>query len=199
MVVIPRPSSGHWFQATTRTAVARFLISVKLGVAARREVQRRRFHVQAVLWAKGRLQRVRFDASTKVSRPQAALRSFGDGDVEKRRALQLALSKAQKQDEKIRLAQVALQDAMEEKEYDMREVPLTEARLEHLQKEIVALGPDGGFAIEFVSSATTKFISGSRHVEGEVPNGVLESRNPSPPTGKTSNDGCQRRRVARCV
>ena len=79
------------------------------------------------------------------------------------RALELALSKAQKQaedlpvarqievtkefiagakkrmlvaDEKIRLVQVALQDAMEENEYDIREVPLAEARLE-LQKEIV--------------------------------------------------------------
>ena len=109
-------------------------------------------------------EQVRSDASTKVSRLQAALRSLGDGDVEERRALELALSKAQKQaedlpvarqievtkefiarakkrmlvaDEKIRLAQVALQDAMEEKEYDIREVPLAEARLERLQKEIV--------------------------------------------------------------
>ena len=80
--------------------------------------------------------------------------------MEERRALKLALAKAQKQaedlpvarqievteefiarmlvaDEKIRLAHVALQDAMEEKEHDMREVPLAEARLERLQKEIV--------------------------------------------------------------
>ena len=87
-------------------------------------------------------------------------------------------------DEKNRL--VALQDAMEEKEHDIREVLLAEARLERLQMGIVPprqtpsistdrrgsqiahpLGPDGGFPIEFVSSPTTKFISRSRHVEGE--------------------------------
>ena len=111
-------------------------------------------------------EQVRSDASTKVSRLQAALNSLGDGDVEEKRALESALSKAQKQaeelpvarqievtkvfiartkkrmivaDEKIRLAQVALQDARDEKEYDMREVPLAEARLERLQKEVVPL------------------------------------------------------------
>ena len=109
-------------------------------------------------------EQVRSDASTKVSRLQAALSSLGDGDVEEKRALELALVKAQKQseelpvarqieitkefiarakkrilvaDEKIRLAQVALQDARDEKEYDVREVPLAEARLERLLKEVV--------------------------------------------------------------
>ena len=38
-------------------------------------------------------------------------------------------------DEKIRLAQVALQDARDEKDYDVREVP--QARLERLLKEVV--------------------------------------------------------------
>ena len=36
-------------------------------------------------------------------------------------------------DEKIRLAQVALQEAMDEKDDDIRELPLAEARLERLQ------------------------------------------------------------------
>ena len=101
-------------------------------------------------------EQVRSDAPTKVSRLQATLRSLGDGDVEE--SLDVASSKAQKQAEdlpvarqievtkefiadagcnrKNSFAQVALQDAME-KEYDMREVPLAEARLERLQKEIV--------------------------------------------------------------
>ena len=111
-------------------------------------------------------EQVRSDASTKVSRLQAALNSLGDGDVEEKHVLELALSKAQKQaeempvdrqievtkdfiarakrrmivaDEKIRLAKVALQDARDERDYDMREVPLAEARLERLQKEVAPL------------------------------------------------------------
>ena len=40
-------------------------------------------------------------------------------------------------DEKIRLAQVALRDARDDKEYDVREVPLAEARLERFLKEVV--------------------------------------------------------------
>ena len=110
-------------------------------------------------------EQVRSDASTKVSRLQA-LNSLGVGDVEEKRALESALLKAQKQaeevpsarqievtkdfiarakkrmmvaDEKIRLAQVAVQDAKDEKDSDMREVPLAEARLERLQKEVVPL------------------------------------------------------------
>ena len=82
-------------------------------------------------------EQVRTDASTRVSRLQAALDTLTDGDVEEKRALQLALTKAQKQaeelplarqiqvtkdfvdrvrkrmpaaDEKIRLAQVALEE-----------------------------------------------------------------------------------------
>ena len=109
-------------------------------------------------------EQVRSDASTKVSRLQVALNPLGDGDVEKKRALESALLKAQKQaeempvarqievtkdfiarakkrmiaaDEKIHLAQVAWQDAEDEKDYDMREVPLAEARLERLQKVVV--------------------------------------------------------------
>ena len=109
-------------------------------------------------------EQARSEASTRVSRLQAALSSLGDGDAAEKRALEVALAKAQKQaeempvarqievtkefitrakkrmlvaDEKIRLAQVALQDAMDEKEYDLREVPLAEARLERLQKEVV--------------------------------------------------------------
>ena len=103
-----------------------------------------------------------------MSRLQAALDTFADGDVEEKRALQLALAKAQKQaeelplarqiqvtkdfvdrvrkrmpaaDEKIRVAQVALQEAMDEKEYDIRELPLAEARLERLQKEVAMSRP----------------------------------------------------------
>ena len=146
VVVVPRPSSGHWLQATVKTAVAQVLNSVKLGVvAARREIQRQGFHnVQPVLCARGRRRSRSDPMSTKVSRLQAPLRSLGDGNVEERRALELALAKAQKQAEDlpvdrqievtnefikkrmlVRLAQVALQDAMEEKEYDMREVPLS--------------------------------------------------------------------------
>ena len=44
-------------------------------------------------------------------------------------------------DEKIRVAQVALQEAMDEKEYDIRELPLAEARLERLQKEVAMSRP----------------------------------------------------------
>ena len=40
-------------------------------------------------------------------------------------------------DKKIHMAQVALQDARDEKEYDVREVLLAEARLERLLKEVV--------------------------------------------------------------
>ena len=39
--------------------------------------------------------------------------------------------------EQIRLAQDALQDAMDEKDHDMREVPLAETRPKRLQKEVV--------------------------------------------------------------
>ena len=46
-------------------------------------------------------------------------------------------------DEKIRLAQVAvaLQEAMDEKDYDIRELLLAEARLERFQKEIATSRP----------------------------------------------------------
>ena len=44
-------------------------------------------------------------------------------------------------DEKIRLAQVALQEAMDEKNHDIREHPLAEARLELFQKEIATSRP----------------------------------------------------------
>ena len=47
-------------------------------------------------------EQVRSDASTKVSRLQAALSSLGVGDVEEERALELALVKAQKQAEEMR-------------------------------------------------------------------------------------------------
>ena len=104
-------------------------------------------------------EQARSEASTRVSRLQAALSSLGGGDAAERRALEAASAKAQKQaeempvarqievtkdfitrakmrmlvaDEKIRLAQAAVQDAMDEKEYDLREVPLAEARLERL-------------------------------------------------------------------
>ena len=88
--------------------------------------------------------------------------NLADGDVEEKQALELALHKAQKQaverplahtghevfcrqgqetdadaDEKIRLAQVALQEAMDEKDYDIRELPSAEVRLEKLQKKVV--------------------------------------------------------------
>ena len=82
--------------------------------------------------------------------------TLADGDVEEKRALQLASAKVQKQaeelplarqiqvtkdfvdrvrkrmpaaDEKIRLAQVALQEAINENDYDIRQLPLAEARL----------------------------------------------------------------------
>ena len=44
-------------------------------------------------------------------------------------------------DEKIRVAQVALQEAMDEKDYDIRELPLADARLERLEKEIATSRP----------------------------------------------------------
>ena len=108
-------------------------------------------------------EQVRSDASTRVSRLQVALDTLADGDVEEKRALQ-----AQKQaeelplahqiqvtkdfvdrvrkrmpaaDEKIRLAQVALQEALNEKDYDIRELLLAEARLERLQKEVATSRP----------------------------------------------------------
>ena len=116
-------------------------------------------------------EQVRTDASTRVSRLQAALDTLTDGDVEEKRALQLALAKAQRQaeelplarqikvtkdfvdrvrkrmpaaDEKIRLAQVALQEAINEKDYDIRELPLAEARLERFQKEVATSRPAPG-------------------------------------------------------
>ena len=68
--------------------------------------------------------------------------------MEEKRVLWVVLARAQKQApvgapdpermpaaDEIRLAQVALQEAMYEKDYDIREVPLAEARLERLQKE----------------------------------------------------------------
>ena len=97
-------------------------------------------------------EQVRSDASTNVSRLQAALK------------LESALLKAQKQaekmpvarqievstdfitrakkrmivaDKKVRLAQVALQDAKDEEDYDVREVSLAESRLERFQEEFV--------------------------------------------------------------
>ena len=44
-------------------------------------------------------------------------------------------------DEKIRVAQVALQEAMDEKDNDIRELLLAKARLEQLQKEIATSRP----------------------------------------------------------
>ena len=44
-------------------------------------------------------------------------------------------------DEKIRLAQVALQEAINEKDYDIRELPMAEARLERLHKEVATSRP----------------------------------------------------------
>ena len=104
---------------------------------------------------------IRAEASTRVSRLQAAINSLGDGDAEAKKALESSLAKAQKQaevphtrqieetrefiararkrilhaDEKIRLAEQAVAEAKEEKEYDLRELPLAESRLERLQAE----------------------------------------------------------------
>ena len=85
--------------------------------------------------------------------------------------MQLALAKAQKQaeelplarqiqvagdfvhmvrkrmpaaDEKIRLVQVALEEAINEKDYDIRELLLAEARLERLQNEVSTSRPAPG-------------------------------------------------------
>ena len=68
-------------------------------------------------------EQARSEASTRVSRLQAAYH-------EAKKRMLVA-------DEKIRLAQVALQDAMDDKEYDLREVLLAEARLERVQKKLV--------------------------------------------------------------
>ena len=104
---------------------------------------------------------IRSEASMRVSRLQAAINSLGDGDAEAKKALESSLAKAQKQaevphsrqieetrefiararkrilhaDEKIRLAEQAVAEAKEEKEYDLRELPLAESRLERLQAE----------------------------------------------------------------
>ena len=104
---------------------------------------------------------IRAEASTRVSRLRAAIDSLGDGDAEARKALESSLAKAKKQaevphtrqieetrefiartrkrilhaDEKIRLAEQAVAKAKEEKEYDLRELPLAESRLERLQAE----------------------------------------------------------------
>ena len=93
---------------------------------------------------------------------------LGEGDAEEKRVLQFSLQKAEQQaealplsrqiastkefierakkripvaDEKIRMARVALQDALDEKEYDSRELPLAEARLERLLAESVPVSP----------------------------------------------------------
>ena len=167
VVVGPRASSGHWLQVTVSTALPKVRSSTRFGsgvkwVSTPRPAER---PVGATVVRERKTpEQARSEASTRVSRLQAALSSLGDGDAAEKRALEVALVKAQKQaeempvarqievtkefimrakkrmlvaDEKIRLAQVALQDAMDEKEYDLREVPLAEARLERLQKEVV--------------------------------------------------------------
>ena len=111
---------------------------------------------------------LRADASTRVSRLRAAIDLLGEGDAEEKRVLQLSLQKAEQQaevlplsrqiaatkefierakkriplaDKKIRVARVALQDALDEKEFDSRELPLAEARLEQLLAETVPVPP----------------------------------------------------------
>ena len=95
-------------------------------------------------------------ASTKVSRWQAALSSLGDGDMEGNvhwswrcvweqkhsEELPVAHQISRKKsslvaNEKIRLAQVALQNARGEKDHDVREILLAEARLERFLKKVV--------------------------------------------------------------
>ena len=111
---------------------------------------------------------IRADASTRVNRLRAAIDLLGEGDVEEKRVLELSLQKAEQQaealplsrqiaatkefierakkripaaDEKISVARVALQDALDEKEYDSRQLPLAEARLERLLTETAPLPP----------------------------------------------------------
>ena len=91
---------------------------------------------------------IRAEASTRVSRLQAAINSLGDGVAKAKKALESSLAKAQKQaevphtrqigetrefiakarkrilhaDEKIHLAEQAVAEAKEEEEYDWREL-----------------------------------------------------------------------------
>ena len=110
---------------------------------------------------------LRADVSTRVSRLRAAINLLGEGDAEEKRVLQLSLQKAEQQaevlplsrqiastkefierakkrilvaDEKIRVGRVALQDALDEKEWDSRELPLAEG-LEQLLAESVPVSP----------------------------------------------------------
>ena len=163
--------------------------------------------------------------------------------MEVRHALELVLSKAQKQaedwpvvcqievtkefiarakkpmlvaDEKNSFAQVPFQDVMEEKEYDIREVPLAEARLDRLQTEIVPprqtppISTDLEAEVHRLRTLLAQMEASQSNLCRHPPQSssqaadMLRERAAKrragvrihPPKGKTSNVGCQRSKAA---
>ena len=161
----PRPNSVVWPkvrpQGVRTDPPQRTAQPQQFRQSAAQSVQKGRRLEEFLQCENERLQTPSAEASTRVSRFQAAINSLGDGDAEAKKALESILAKAQKQaevphtrqieetrefiararkrilhaDEKIRLAEQGVAEAKQEKEYDLRELPLAESRLERLQAE----------------------------------------------------------------
>ena len=96
---VPKPNNGRWLRVTARIEQGRHhsSASIRVGSASLKGSSTPKIPQPPVTLVRERRtpEQVRSDASMRVSRLQAALDTLADGDVEEKRALQLALAKAQ--------------------------------------------------------------------------------------------------------